>query len=529
MSKILNGLEALEKLKNGAIKLSNCVKSTLGPKGKNTAIDKKYTTPLITNDGVTIAREIELDCPFENMGASIVKESAVRSNDQAGDGTTTACILTSAIIEEGFKNISAGANPILIRKGIEKTTKAVVEELKKLSKPIENQNEIIQVATISSGSETIGKIIGDAIEMVGTNGIITIEESNTSQTYITRNNGYEYDRGFASPYMITNPTKMQAELINPLILVVNKKINTLNELIPILEQVIQTGKHLLIIADDIDNEPLASLVLNRVNGNLPITLTKAPAFADKRKQILEDICTLTGSVLVSDELGTTLSNISLSDLGSAKSVIITKDKTTIIDGNGSQEKLNELKETIKEQLKNEVDSYTKDTLQTRLAKLSNGVAIINAGASSELEIKELKLRIEDALSATKSASEEGIVPGGGSTLLYISNKLKDFPKSLSFEEEQIGAKILLSALRSPIRQVAINSGYNPGEVEHIVSSKDDYTFGFDALNGEYKNLLESGIIDPTKVTRCALENSASVAATLLTTNTLITEEKENKE
>lgn len=525
MSKIINGLEALEKLKNGAEKLSDCVKITLGPKGRNVALNKKYTTPLITNDGVTIAREITLDCPFENMGASIVKEATIRANDQAGDGTTTACLLTSSIIKEGYKNISAGANPILIRRGIEKATKKVVEELKLLSKPIENQNEIVQVATISSGSPEIGKIIGDAIEMVGTDGIITIEESSTNQTYISHTNGYEYDRGYASPYMITNNSKMQAELTNPLILVINKKITTLNELIPILEQVIQTGKQLLIIADDIDNEPLAALVLNRVNGTLPVTITKAPAFADKRKQILEDICTLTGATLVHEDLGTSLSNITLSELGSAKSVIITKDKTTIIDGCGKPEALENLKQNIKSQILLENDPYYKDNLQTRLAKLSNGVAVINAGASSEVEIKELKLRIEDALSATKSASEEGIVSGGGSTLLFLSNKLKDYPLSLSFEEEQIGAKILLSALREPIRQIAINSGSNAGEIEYVVSNKNDYTFGYDALNGNYKNLIDAGIIDPTKVTRCALENASSVASTLLTTNALVTESK----
>lgn len=528
MSKILDGLEALEKLKNGAEKLCDCVKITLGPKGRNAALDKKYTTPLITNDGVTIAKEITLDCPFENMGANIIKEASVRANDQAGDGTTTACILANSIIKEGYKNISAGANPILIRRGIEKTTKKVIEELKLLSKPIENQNEIIQVATISSGSETIGKIIGEAIEKVGKDGIITIEESSTSQTYISHTNGYEYERGFASPYMVTNTAKMQAELNNPLILVVNKKISSLNELIPILEQVIQTGRQLLIIADDIENEPLASLVLNRVNGNLPVTLTKAPAFAEKRKQILEDICSLTGATLVSDDLGTSLQTITIDNLGSAKNVIITKDKTTIIDGNGKPETLEKLKSTIKEQLTLETDLYYKDQMQTRLAKLSNGVAIIHAGASSEIEVKELKLRIEDALSATKSASEEGIVSGGGSTLLYLSNKLKDFPSTLYYHEEEIGAKILLSALKEPIRQIAINAGENAGEIEYLVSSKNDYTFGFDAINREYKNLIQSGIIDPTKVTRCALKNASSVASTLLTTSVLITEDK-NKE
>lgn len=529
MSKILNGITALEKLKTGAEKLSECVKITLGPKGRNAALDKKYVSPLITNDGVTIAKEITLTCPFENMGASIIKEAAIKANDQAGDGTTTACILTSAIIKEGFKNISAGANPILLRRGIEKATKKVIEELKSLSKAIESQTEIIQIASVSSGSKDIGKIIGDAIEMVGTNGIITIEESSTNQTYITKNNGYEYDRGFASPYMVTNSAKMLAELDHPLILVINKKISSINELLPILEQILPTGRQLLIITSDIENEPLASLVLNRVNGNLPVTVTKAPAFAEKRRQILEDICTLTGAKLVSDDTGISLGNICLSDLGTAKSVIVGKDKTTIIDGNGEIENLNKLINSLEEQLKNEDDPYTKDTLKTRLAKLTNGVAIIHAGAASEIEIKELKLRIEDALSATKSASEEGIVAGGGSTLLYLSNKLQNFPSTLEMEEEQIGAKLLLSAIREPIRQIAKNAGVNAGEIEYVVSSKNEYSWGYDALTGEYKNMLQAGIIDPSKVTRCALENASSVAATLLTTSTLISNNEDIKD
>ena len=528
MSKILNGLEALEKLKIGAEKLANTVKVTLGPKGKNVALDRKYTTPLITNDGVTIAKEINLECPFENMGASIVKESAIRTNDQAGDGTTTACILTNAIIKEGYKNITAGANPILIRRGIEKTTTALVNELKTLAKPAQSIQEITQVAIVSSGSEEIGKIIGEAIEMVGTDGIITTTESNTNQTYITKNNGYEYDKGYASPYMVTNTTKMQAELNNPLILVVGKKITSLNELIPILEKVLQTGKQLLIIADDIDNEPLASIVLNRVNGTLPVTLTKAPAFAEKRKQILNDICILTNATLINEETGKNLSTITLDDLGSAKSVIVTKDKTTIIDGKGDKEKLKEFINQLQYQLTLDNDEYSKDIIKTRIAKLNNGVAVINAGASSEVEIKELKLRIEDALSATKSASEEGIVAGGGSTLLYLSNKLKDFPQTLEFDEEKIGSKILLSAIREPIRQIVLNAGENPGEIEYILTEKNNSSFGYDALNREYKDLLTSGIIDPVKVTRCALENASSVASTLLTTSSLITDDTKDK-
>ena len=528
MSKILNGIEALEKLKNGAEKLTECVKITLGPKGKNAALDKQYTTPLITNDGVTIAREITLDCPFENMGASIIKEASIRANEQAGDGTTTACLLSSSIIKEGFKNISAGVNPILLRVGIEKATKEVVQKLKEISKPIESQEEIIQVASIASGNQNIGEIIGQAIEMVGRDGIISIEESSTNQTYITKSSGYEYDRGYASPYMVTNTTKMTAELNSPLILVINKKISTLNEILPVLEQVVQTGRELLIIADDVENELLATLVLNRVNGNLPVTVTKAPAFAEKRRQTLEDIATLTGATLVSNETGISMQSITIGDLGSAKSVTISKDKTTIIDGNGDKNKLNDLIESLRNQLNLTDDPYTKDNIKTRLAKLTSGVAVIHAGASSEVEIKELKMRIEDALSATKSASEEGIVAGGGSTLLHISNNLKNYPATIKNQEEQLGAKILLTAIREPIKQIAINSGANPGEVEYVVSQKNDPSWGYDALKNEFKDLIESGIIDPAKVTRCALENASSVAATLLTTSSLISNTHEEK-
>jgi len=529
MKQIITGLDALKKLTDGAEKLNNCVKITLGPKGRNAALDNKYTTPLITNDGVTIAKDITLECPFENMGASLIKEASIRANDQAGDGTTTACVIACNIMKEGFKNISAGSNPILIRKGIDKAKNAVIEELKRLSKPIENMDEIIQVATISSGDENIGTIIGEAFQKVGKDGIITIEESSTSETYISHNSGYEYERGFASPYMITDANKMQANLSNPYILVTDKKITSINELVPLLEQILSSGRQLLIIADDIENEVLASLVLNKVNANLPVFLTKAPAFAEKRKQTLEDICTITGATLISNELGKHLNSLSLDDLGSAKSIIITKDKTTIIEGCGDKHMVSDLVSKLQNQLSMQTDDYYKDLYKTRIAKLTNGVAIVHAGAPSEIECKELKLRIEDAVSATKSASEEGIVPGGGSTLLFISNKLKNFPETLANTDEKIGAKILLKAITKPIDQIAINSGANPGEVTHITLSKNCFSFGFDALNGEYKDLLENGIIDPTKVTRCALENAASVASTMLTTSCLVTDNKNKNE
>ena len=526
MKQIITGLEALEKLKIGAEKLSACVGSTLGPRGKNVALDRKFTTPLITNDGVSIAREISLPCPFENMGVTITREASIRANDQAGDGTTTACILASSIIGEGYKNIAAGANPILLRKGIEKTCKEATKTLKELSKPISNPNEIVQVASISAGDEEIGKIIGLALDKVGVKGIITIEDSSTSETYVTHSTGYEYDKGLASPYMVTDTTKMHAVLENPYILVVNKKISTMAELLPILEQVLRTGKHLLIIADEIENEPLSALVVNRINGNLPVTVAKAPAFAEKRKQMLSDICTLTGSTLISDEIGTSLHSITLEDLGTAKSVIITNDKTTIIEGKGNAKLIENLAEDLETQIKNTKDNYEKENLKTRLAKLTSGVAVICAGAKSEVECNELKLRIEDALSATRAAIEEGIVPGGGSCLLYISNQLSDFPTTLETIEEQIGANILLEAMKVPIKQIANNSGVDAGKILHIISNQNNFSYGYDALSGSFGDMYEKGIIDPTKVARVALENASSVASTLLTTTVLVTDTPE---
>ncbi len=524
MKKIIHGIEALEKLKNGANKLADAVKITLGPRGRNVALDKKFVAPLITNDGVTIAKEISLECPFENMGASIIKEATIKANTQAGDGTTTACILASAIVNEGYKAISAGHNPLLLRRGIEKATTEIVKCLHDLSKPVSNPEEIIQVASVSAGNEEIGKIIGEAIDKVGIDGIITIEESNTSETYITHSQGYEYERGFASPYMATDTGKMQSILESPLVLVANKKISSINELLPILEQVLPTGKQLLIVADDIDQEALGTLVVNRLNAGLPITLTKSPYFADKRKQALQDICVLTGANLVSDETGLLFQNITLSDLGTAKTIIVTSEKTTIIDGAASNDNLENHIKVIKEQIENEKDDYKKDTLLTRLSKLTNGAAIIHAGAKSEIECKELKMRIEDALFASKSAAQEGIIPGGGTTLLYISNLLADMPETLDLKEEQVGAKIVLDAIKYPIKQIAENSGVDAGKIMYIVASANEFAYGYDALKESFCNMFDAGIVDPTKVTRSAIENASSVSATLLTTSVLVTDD-----
>ena len=528
MKQILTGLSALEKLKNGAKKLTDCVCVTLGPKGKNAALDRKYTTPLITNDGVTIAKEIVLDCPFENMGASIVKEATVRANTFAGDGTTTACVLTNAIVSEGFKAVSSGYNPMLVRVGIEKATSEAIKLLKELSKPIESADEIIQVASVSSSSKTIGQIIGNAIEIVGNDGIITIEESSTSETYITHSQGFEFERGLASPYMATDTAKMQAVLNTPLVLVVNKKINTINELLPLLEQVIPTGRQLLIIADDIDSEVLGTLVVNKVNGTLSITVTKAPYFAEKRRQALIDICLLTGATLVSDDAGLSLQNTTLNHLGSAKTIIISQDKTTIIEGAGDIDKLENHITTLKQQLASETDDYKIETLKSRVAKLTSGVAVIHAGAPSEVACNELKLRIEDALAATKAATSEGIVAGGGTTLLHISSMLDEFPETLDSEEERIGAKILIEAIKYPIRQIATNSGVDAGKIIHVIQSTNNSKIGYNALTNEFVDMFESGIIDPTKVTRTALENASSVAGTMLTTSVLVVESN-NKE
>ena len=521
--KILEGLEARKALEAGATKLANTVKITLGPKGRNVVLGKKFASPLITNDGVTIAKEIELDDPFENMGAELIKEVSVKTNDVAGDGTTTACVLAQAIIREGMKNFAAGANPVILKKGIFKAVDVVVDQLKTLSKPVESSNDIKQVASISAGDDFIGELIASAMEKVGADGVITVEESQTMQTELSVVEGMQFDRGYLSPYMCTNTEKMLAELDNPYILITDKKISNIQELLPLLEQIVKMSAKLLIIADDVEGEALTTLILNKLRGTFNCVAVKAPSFGEKRKAMLEDIAILTGGSVISEELGLDFKNISIDMLGRARSVRVEKDTTTIVEGGGDSEKIAARAASIKAQIKNQTSEYEIEKLNERLAKLAGGVAVIKVGAATEVEMKEKKLRIEDALAATKAASEEGVVPGGGVALLKAAPKLKEFISTLS-GDEKTGAAIVLSAIEEPIRQIAKNSGVDGGVVVNkIYENIDSKAYGFDALNNEYCDLLQRGIIDPTKVTRSALQNAASVSATMLTTEALVVE------
>ncbi len=525
---ILQGEKARKSLETGVNKLANTVKITLGPKGRNVVLGKKYSTPLITNDGVTIAKEIELADPFENVGAELIKEVSVKTNDVAGDGTTTACVLAQAIIREGLKNFTAGANPIILKKGIFSAVDVVCEELKKLSKPVSSSKDIQQVASISAGDETVGKLISQAMEKVGNDGVITVEESQTMQTELSVVEGMQFDRGYLSPYMSTNTEKMICELDNPYILITDNKISNLNEILPLLEQLVKCGGKLLIIADDVEGEALTALILNKLRGSLSVVAVKAPSFGDKRKAMLEDIAILTGGRLVSSELGIDMKTLSLQDLGRAKSVKVDKDTTTIVEGGGNQSEIAGRVKQIKDQIKETSSDYDKEKLTERLAKLSGGVAVIKVGAATEVEMKEKKLRIEDALSATKAAAEEGVVPGGGVALLKATPALKKLIQKLS-GDEKTGAEIVLRAVEEPIRQIAANAGIDGGVVVNkIYENLQEVGFGFDALKNEYGDLIQKGILDPTKVTRSALQNAASVSATLLTTEALVVEIEEPK-
>ena len=527
--KILEGIEARKALEQGVNTLANTVKITLGPKGRNVVLGKKYASPLITNDGVTIAKEIELDNPFENMGAELIKEVSVKTNDVAGDGTTTACVLAQAIIREGMKNFAAGANPIILKKGIFKAVEVVTEELKKISKPVSNSNDIKQVASISAGDEQIGELIASAMEKVGSDGVITVEESQTMKTELSVVEGMQFDRGYLSPYMCTNTEKMFAELDNPYILITDKKISNIQEILPILEEIVKQSAKLLIIADDVEGEALTTLILNKLRGTFNCVAVKAPSFGEKRKAMLEDIAILTGGSVVSEELGLDFKNITLDNLGRAKTVRVDKDNTTIVEGNGETEKIQARVISIKEQIKNQKSEYEIEKLNDRLARLAGGVAVIKVGAATEVEMKEKKLRIEDALAATKAASEEGIVAGGGVALLKTTPELKKLIETLS-GDEKTGASIVLSAIEEPIRQIAKNSGVDGGVVVNkIYENLDKNAYGFDALNNTYCDMLECGIVDPTKVTRSALQNAASVSATMLTTEALVVEIEDKKE
>lgn len=512
--------DARKALEAGVNTLADTVKLTLGPKGRNVVLEKKFGSPLITNDGVTIAKEIELKDPFENMGAQLIKEVSTKTNDVAGDGTTTASVLAQAIIKEGLKNVAAGANPMELRKGILSTAQEAVKELKNISKEVVEKSEIASVASISAGDETIGALISDAMEKVGKDGVITVAESKTAQTSLTVVEGMQFDRGYASPYMVTNTDKMEAEMENPVILITDKKIASIQEIIPILEQVMKNGLKLLIIAEDYETEALATLVVNKIKGVINCVAVKAPAFGDRRKAMLADIAALTGGTVISEEMGLELKEAQLSDLGRAKLVKVNKDETTIIDGMGDKNEIAARVNQIKAELQVSTSSYDKEKLQERLAKLSGGVAVIDVGAATEVEMKDTKLRIEDALSATRAAVEEGVVPGGGIALLSIQKKIKEYAKTLE-GDVSTGAQIVVKALEAPIRQIALNAGIDGGVVVNTIVTANKPNYGYDASKDVYCDMLKAGILDPTKVTRSALENAASVAATLLTTEALV--------
>ena len=512
--------DARKALEKGVDTLANTVKLTLGPKGRNVVLEKKFGAPLITNDGVTIAKEIELEDPFENMGAQLIKEVSTKTNDVAGDGTTTAAVLAQAIIKEGLKNVAAGANPMALRRGIAKTTELAVEELKSISKSINSKNEIASVASISAGDETVGELISEAMERVGKDGVITVDESKTLKTELNVVEGMQFDRGYISSYMVTNTDKMEAELENPVILITDKKISSIQELLPILEQILKNGQKLLIIAEDIEGEALATLVVNKLKGVFNCVAVKAPGFGDRRKAMLQDIATLTGGTVISEETGLELKETTLDQLGRAKLVKVDKDNTTIIGGAGDVNEIQNRIKSIKAQIAETTSDYDREKLQERLAKLAGGVAVINVGAATEVEMKDMKLRIEDALAATRAAVEEGVVPGGGIALLNVAAKIKDKVEKLE-DDEKTGGMIVAKALESPVRQIAVNSGVDGGVVVNKIVTDNKPNWGFDAVSGKYCDMYEAGIIDPTKVARSALQNAASVAATLLTTEALV--------
>ena len=521
---ILCGLEARQKLISGIEKVSNAVKITLGPKGKNVVLDRKFTTPLITNDGVTIAKEIELDDPFENIGANLIKEVSIKTNDLAGDGTTTACVLANAIIKEGFKNIASGANPMILRKGIDKAIKLTTQKLKEISKPISNNSEIAQIASISAGDTEIGNLIANAFEKVGKDGVITIEESKTAQTNLKVAQGIEFEKGFISPYM-ASPDSAFTTLENAYILVTDKKLANLSELLPIFEKVISTSKPLLIIAEDVDGEVLSTLIVNNLRGTFKAIAVKAPEFGDKQKEFLEDICLLTSADFISKDIAFDLKTLELENLGTAKKIKVSKEKTTIIEGHANTEKIEEKRKYLHSINLSELDNFDKIKLEDRLARLSDGVAVIEVGASTEIEMQEKKLRIEDALSATKSATLEGIVAGGGTALVKCKSSLDNLISSLE-GDEKTGAKIIQSVLDAPLRQIAENSGTDSGVVVSKVLENINDNIGFNASDGTFVNMLDAGIIDPTKVTRCAIQNAGSVASSILTTEVIVAEKNQ---
>lgn len=526
MAKVIcYGEEARHALERGVNQLADTVKITMGPKGRNVVLDKKFGAPLITNDGVTIAKEIELDDPFENMGAQLVKEVSTKTNDVAGDGTTTATLLAQAIIREGLKNLAAGANPMVMKKGIAKATNAAIEAIKANSQKVNGSDDIARVGTVSSGDETVGKLIAEAMEKVSHDGVITVEESKTAETYSEVVEGMQFDRGYITPYMVTDTEKMEAVLDDALILITDKKISNIQELLPILEQVVQSGKKLLVIAEDVEGEALSTLIVNKLRGTLNVVCVKAPGFGDRRKEMLQDIAVLTGGTVISAEVGLELKEATMDLLGKARQVKVSKENTIIVDGAGNADDIKARVAQIRSQIETTTSDYDREKLQERLAKMAGGVAIIRVGAATEVEMKEKKLRIEDALNATRAAVEEGIVAGGGTA--YV-NAVPAVEKLLAESEgdEKTGVRIIAKALTEPMRQIATNAGIDGSVVLENVKKADKVGYGFDAYNETYVDMISAGIVDPTKVTRSALENAASIAATLLTTESLVADKKE---
>ena len=523
---IIYGEEARKALQAGIDKLANTVKITLGPKGRNVVLDKKYGAPLITNDGVTIAKDVELEDPFENMGAQLIKEVATKTNDVAGDGTTTATLLAQALVREGMKNVAAGANPMVLRKGIEAAVEEAVAGLKEISKPVSGKQELAQVASISASDERVGALISDAMEKVGNDGVITIEEGKTMKTELNVVEGMQFDRGYASAYMVTDMDKMEANLENPYILITDKKISNIQEILPLLEQIVQSSAKLLIIAEDVEGEALSTLVLHKLRGTFQVVAVKAPGYGDRRKAMLEDIAILTGGTVISSELGYELKDTTMDMLGRAKSVKVQKENTVIVDGAGDKDKIQGRIKQIRGQIEETTSEFDKEKLQERLAKIAGGVAVIEVGAATEIEMKDKKLRIEDALSATKAAVEEGIVAGGGTAFVNILPEVEKFVSGLE-KEEKLGGNIVLRALQEPVRQIAINAGLEPAVILEKVKASP-VGVGFDAGKEEYVDMKKAGVVDPTKVTRSALQNAESIASMILTTESLVADKKEEK-
>ena len=519
------GAEARAALEAGVDKLSNTVRVTLGPKGRNVVLDKNFGAPLITNDGVTIAKEVELEDPVENMGAQLVKEVATKTNDVAGDGTTTATVLAQAMINEGMKNLAAGANPIILRKGMKKATDTAVEAIKNMSSVLTGKEQIAKVAAISAGDEKVGEMVADAMEKVSNDGVITIEESKTMQTELDMVEGMQFDRGYLSAYMATNMDKMEAELESPYILITDKKISNIQEILPLLEQIVQAGARLLIIAEDVEGEALSTLVINKLRGTFNVVAVKAPGYGDRRKEMLKDIAVLTGGEVISEELGLDLKETTMDQLGRAKSVKVGKETTIIVDGEGSKEDIQARIAQIKAQIEETTSDFDREKLQERLAKMSGGVAVVRVGAATETEMQEAKLRMEDALAATRAAVEEGIIAGGGSAYIHASKEVAKLVNALE-GDEKTGANVILKALEAPLRRISENAGLEGSVIIDRVRSEEP-GFGFNALTEEYVNMVENGILDPAKVTRSALQNATSVASTLLTTESVVANIKED--